>query len=448
MPARNSHPLLLSLAFLLLFYSPKALVAEPATAAALRDAALQSERAWQIVESLTTEVGPRLAGTAADHLAVQWAQSLLQTSGFDRVWLEPVTFPVWQRHKEQARIVSPYPQPLAITALGYSGSSNGEISAEVVAFASLKALSEAQSGQLEGKIAFVNQPTARSRDGSGYAEAVPLRYAGGVLAKERGAVAVLIRSIGTDSHRFPHTGVATRKDSPLPAAALSAPDADQLQRIVDRGQPVTVALDIEVSLSAAGKSWNVIGQLDGSDSPEQIVLLGAHLDSWDLGTGAIDDGAGVSIVVAAAELIGQLPRRPRRSIRVVLFANEEQGIWGAKAYAKAHAEELSQHIYASESDFGAGLVWRFDVGSSSLAEQVAPLLSSLGIKVGESPTSGGPDIRPLMEQGVAVFRLQQDGSDYFDVHHTADDTLDKIDPDSLRQNVAAWAVVSYMAANQ
>jgi carboxypeptidase Q len=178
------------------------------------------------------------------------------------------------------------------------------------------------------------------------------------------------------------------------------------------------------------------------------VLLGAHLDSWDLGTGAIDDGAGVGIVIAAAELIGQLPERPRRSIRVVLFANEEQGIWGAKAYAKAHVNELKQHVYASESDFGAGSVWRFDVGSSSLAEKAAPFLSPLGITVGESPSSGGPDIRPLMEQGVAVFRLKQDGTDYFDVHHTADDTLDKVDPDSLKQNVAAWAVVSYIAANQ
>ena len=448
MPARNSRLLLLSLAFLLLACSPKAPVAQSATATMLREAALQSERAWQIVESLTTEIGPRLAGTPSDHLAVKWAQAQLQASGFDRVWLEPVKFPVWQRHKEQARIVSPYPQPLAITALGYSGSTSGEISAEVVAFDSLQALADTKTGQLDGKIVFVNQPTRRSRDGSGYSESVPLRYAGGVLAKERGAVAVLIRSIGTDSHRFPHTGVGTRKESPLPAAALSAPDANQLQRIIDRGEPVTLALDIQVSLSDSGHSWNVIGQLDGRELPEQLVLIAAHLDSWDLGTGAIDDGAGVGIVVAAAELIGQLPQRPRRSIRVVLFANEEQGIWGAKAYAQAHHDELKQHIYASESDFGAGAVWRFDVDSPALLEAAMPLLKPLGIIPGETPTSGGPDIRPLIDQGVPVFRLKQDGTDYFDVHHTADDTLDKIDPETLKQNVAAWAVVTYIAANQ
>jgi hypothetical protein len=418
------------------------------TAKQLREDALQSNLAWDIVESLTTEVGPRLAGTVADEQAVAWAQAMLKDAGFDRVWLEPVKFPVWLRHHEKARVVLPYPQPLHISALGYSGSTDGELTAEIVAFAGLAELKSASATEVEGKIVFINQSTDRSIDGSGYGKAVPVRYAGGKLAKEKGAVAVLIRSVGTDSHRFPHTGSSLRQDTPLPAAALSAPDADQLVRMLARKTPITIALDIDVETNAGGQSYNVIGQIDGREKPSEVILVSGHLDSWDLGTGAIDDGAGVAITTAAAQLIGALPQRPRRSVRVVLFANEEQGIWGGKAYAKAHHEELDQHYYASESDFGAGLVWQFDVADEVFLDLAMPLLKPLGIKRGVAASGGGPDIKPLMDMGVSVFRLKQNGLDYFDYHHTADDTLDKINPESLRQNVAAWAVVTYLLAER
>lgn len=412
----------------------------------LRDKALGSNRGWQIVESLTTEIGPRLAGTEADQRAVEWAQAMLEQSVFDRVWLEPVEFPVWHRHAESARVVSPFPQPLQITALGYSGSTQGELNAELIAFNNLAELDIATEAQVAGKIVFINQSMRRTRDGAGYAEVVALRYRAGTSARAKGAVAVLIRSIGTDSHRFPHTGVSVREEQPFPAAALSAPDADQLSRILQRGEPVTLALDIDVSLQSGGKSWNVIAQLDGREKPDELVLIGAHLDSWDLGTGAIDDGAGVAITTAAAELIGQLPVRPRRSIRLVLFANEEQGTWGAKAYTEAHREEWSAHKFASESDFGAGAIWRFDTADTRLMAAAMPVLATLNIEPGAAATSGGPDIKHLMAAGVPVFRLRQDGTDYFDYHHTADDTLDKIVPAELKQNIAAWAVVTYFAA--
>ena len=422
-----------------------------ATAQQLRDRAINSSRGWEIVESLTTEVGPRLAGTEADARAVQWAQTLLQVAtaeqaGFDKVWLEPVTFPLWLRHHEHARVIAPFPQPLQITALGYSGSTSGEISAEVVGFADLAALERAAPATVTGKIVFINQAMRRHREGLGYGEVVPLRYAAGSVAQSKGAVAVLIRSIGTDSHRFPHTGATARSDNPLPAAALSVPDADQLQRILDRKVNLELALDIKVSEQPGGRSWNVIAQLNGREQPEQIVLIGAHLDSWDLATGAVDDGAGVAIVTAAAELISQLPQRPRSSIRLVLFANEEQGIWGAKAYAQQHAEELENHRFASESDFGAGPVWRFDSSNQSLLDSAMTVLAPLAIERGGAASRAGPDITPLLEQGVAVFSLRQDGSDYFDYHHTADDTLDKINPANLQQNIAAWVVVTYLAA--
>lgn len=208
---------------------------------------------------------------------------------------------------------------------------------------------------------------------------------------------------------------------------------------------MTVALNISTMLVEGGQSWNVIAQLNGRESPDEIVLIGGHLDSWDLGTGALDDGAGVAITASAAIQIGQLPQRPRRSIRLVLFGNEEQGLWGAKAYARAHEKELPKYV-ASESDFGAGPIWRFDTDNKRLMETAMPLLQPLGIAAGEAARSGGPDIGPLQEKGARIFNLQQDGSDYFDYHHTADDTLDKIDPDQLKQNVAAWVVVTYLAA--
>ena len=413
----------------------------------LREAGLASNLAWEIVEGLTTEVGSRLAGSEADHRAAEWIKQKLESLSFDKVWLERIEFPIWTRHHETARIVSPFPQNLHITALGYSGSTDGEISADVAGFASLEAIGGCTSlAQTKGKIVFINYFTERTRTGEGYSNSVKVRYEAGLLAKEKGAVAVLIRSIGTDSHRFPHTGVSTLNKNPLPAAALSAPDADQLVRIMERTETVRISLDIKVAYRDTGHSWNVIAQVNGRETPEKVVLIGAHLDSWDLGSGALDDGAGVAITSAAAHLIGELPRKPRSSIRLVLFGNEEAGLWGAKQYMAANTGILDDHLYASESDFGAGPVWRFDTDNPVLMETAMPVLEVLGIEKGEAASSGGPDIGPLQEKGVRIFRLRQDGSDYFDYHHTADDTLDKIDPEQLKQNVAAWAVVTYLAA--
>ncbi len=416
------------------------------TAAQLRDAGMKSGLAWEIVEGLTTEVGPRLAGTEADHRAVEWTKRKLESLAFDKVWLERIEFPVWVRYHESAKIVAPFPQKLHISALGYSGSTDGEVTADVAGFTSLEALQEAPLDHVDGKIVFINYFTERTRTGAGYGHSVKVRYDAGQLAKEKGAVAVLIRSIGTDSHRFPHTGVTTLSTDPLPAAALSAPDADQLARIMERGNAVRISLFIRVAYRETGYSWNVIAQVNGRETPEKVVLIGAHLDSWDLGTGALDDGAGVAITAAAAHLIGELPRKPRSSIRLVLFGNEEAGLWGAKQYAAANAGILGDHLYASESDFGARSIWRFDTDNPALMEAAMPVLEMLGIEKGEAASSGGPDIGPLQDRGVRIFRLRQDGSDYFDYHHTADDTLDKIDPEQLRQNVAAWAAVSYLAA--
>jgi acetylornithine deacetylase/succinyl-diaminopimelate desuccinylase-like protein len=310
-------------------------------------------------------------------------------------------------------------------------------------------------GSQQGAILFIDEVMARSRDGSGYGRAVAMRREAAYRGEVLGAAAVLIRSLGTSSHRFAHTGqmrrVGSEGPSGVPAAALSVPDAQQLRRALERAGEVRVRLVLTPQLRPPAPSGNVIAEITGREAPQEIVLVGAHLDSWDLGTGAVDDGAGVGIVVAAAmTLIEHLPRPPRRTLRIVLFGAEEVGIVGARDYARRHAPALSSHIVATESDFGAGDIWRFDTGVGDAgmptALAIGAILGELGIARGEPTARGGPDITPLREAGVPVVGLYQDGSDYFDVHHTPDDTLERIAPGALDQNVAAYAAFMYLAA--
>ncbi len=445
-----------------------------AIAAQLRAAALEGSGAYTIVESLTTEVGARMAGTEADARAVRWAEARFKALGFDRVTLEPVVFPMWRRGTESAEVLSPAPQKLSLLALGFSsGTPKGGIEAEVVRFATLDELKAAPDASVRGKIVFVSQTMERRRDGGGYGKIVSVRGQGAEFAGRKGAAAVLIRSIGTDSDRFPHTGggvymgqialdpdmrkrAKTLSDGSLvvetrvPAAALSNPDADQLDRLVALGQPVKLKLVLDVGLVGEGRTFNVIGDLIGREQPDEFVVIGGHLDSWDPGTGAIDDGAGVAITMAAGAAIAKLPERPRRSVRVIAWANEEQGLYGAQAYAKAHPDAATTHVAAAESDFGAGLIYRFDsnVDAASLpyADAIGSVLYPLDIERGGNAARGGPDVGPLQKLGVPAFSLGQDGSDYFDYHHTANDTLDKIDAKNLDQNVAAYAAFAYLAA--
>ncbi len=428
-------------------------VEDLSTAARLRDEAMKKTRAFEIVESLTTEVGPRRAGTPGDRAAVLWAQNKLKELGFDKVWTEEVTFPNWIRGQEHCEVVSPFPQELKITALGTSvGTPDAGITAEIVEVPTLEDLKNTDASQVKGKIVFINNMMERTKTGMGYGKAVVARKSGASESARLGAVAVLIRSIGTDSHRFPHTGVMTYDDgiTKIPAAALSNPDANLLENMLKRGKPVTVRLKMSSRDGGIGVSHNVIGEITGSEAPEELIILGAHLDSWDLGTGALDDGAGVAIVTEAARIIGTLKNRPRRTIRVILYANEEAGLFGGKAYANAHKHELARHIIGAESDFGAGLIYNFmpRVGEDALPtmKQIGDTLKPIGVEMGPNMGWGGPDIGPLRELGMPVASLIQDGSDYFDYHHTADDTLDKINPESMNQNVAAYVVFAYLSA--
>ncbi|WP_338592121.1 M28 family metallopeptidase [Shewanella khirikhana] len=420
----------------------------------LAQKAQASSLGFDIVESLTVEVGPRLAGSAQDKVAVDWAMAKLTSLGFDKVYKEPVTVPVWHRGIARASITSPFPQPMVVTALGGSiATPEGGISAPVVRFDSLDALNEAPADSLKGKIAFIDAKTERHRDGAGYGKTAGGRSRGAVAASEKGALAIIIRSIGTDHDRMAHTGMMRYKDGvePIPAAAISNPDADLINAMLKRDPSVVVSLELGSERRGEATSYNVIAEVSGSSKADEIVLIGAHLDSWDEGTGAIDDGAGVAIVTAAAKHILDLPQKPARTIRVVLYAAEEVGLVGGKAYAKAHEAELAKHYIAAESDFGAGRIYQIDwrVADSAHQSMVAAMAVSetLGVVAGNNKASGGPDVSMLPALGVPVASLRQDGSDYFDYHHTPNDTLDKIDPRALAQNVAVYAQFAWMMAN-
>ncbi|SEA37690.1 M20/M25/M40 family metallo-hydrolase [Microbulbifer marinus] len=417
----------------------------------LRDRALESSDAYSIVESLTVEVGPRPAGSEGDRRAVAWAQEKMKALGFDRVYTEQIEVPRWNRGHAHARVVAPFPQPLVVTSLGYSvGTPEGGVSAEIVEFADVEALMKAPARKVKGKIAFINKRMERARTGEGYGPAVGGRSKGMRAAAEKGAAALLIRSVGTDSDRFAHTGMMSIDgvENPVPALALSAPDANLLEAMLKRGKPVEVKLDVHNQRLEDGPSFNVIGEITGREKPEEVMIIGAHLDSWDEGTGALDDGAGVAIVMETARLIAELPQRPRRTLRVVLYGAEEIGLVGAKQYVDAHRSELDNIVAVSESDFGAGKIWRFDTrlpeSKFAIADQIMQLLAPLGIERGNNKSSGGPDSSVFVAQGVPAFGLYQDGSDYFDYHHTPNDTLDKVDPKILQQNVAAWVVMSFL----
>lgn len=419
----------------------------------LQQQALNSTLSYNIVESLTVEVGPRLAGGPQDLVAVKWAEDKLNSLGFDKVYKEPVQVPAWRRGTAKASTISPYPQPIVITALGGSIATPKEgLTAPLIRFPSLKELEAASSDDVKGKIVFIDHITPRFKTGKGYGLTVGGRSKGAVAAAKKEAVAIVIRSIGTDHDRMAHTGMMRYQEgvAKIPAAAMSNPDADLIGLMLKRDPNVVMNLQIEAENFGYATSYNVIGEVTGSSKPEEIVLIGAHLDSWDEGTGAIDDGAGVAIVTTAGHLIAQLPTKPARTVRVVLYAAEEMGLVGGKSYAKAHQGELDKHYIAAESDFGAGKIYQIDFKVAEKAFDVllqhSESMQNNGVALGNNKASGGPDVSMLPSYGVPVASLRQDGTDYFDYHHTPNDTLDKIDPAALAQNAAAYAQFAYLMA--
>lgn len=437
--------LLISTAFTPLLAAP--------TLEEVRSTALNSDEiAYDIVEGLTTEIGPRQGGTEAEARARTWSVAKLKSLGFDNVRIEEYQMPTWVRGEETAEIIAPFTHKLAVTALGNSGSTGDKgLEGEIVYFPTLDNLRAAPDGSLKGKIAFVSHSMMRTQDGSSYGAFGPARFVGPNIAAKKGAAAIVIRSAGTDYHRNPHTG-NTNFDAgvtPIPAGALSIPDAENLERMLKRGKPVTMKLKLTPKNVGMQVSGNVLAEVKGSNPQLPIIVIACHLDSWDLGTGAIDDAAGCGIIAAAAKHLKTLGQ-PKRTVRLLWAGAEEVGIWGGKDYGSKHAAE--PHALAMESDFGAGKVWAVDFTlPDSASEQKAKIIAALaplGVVPRKAPAGGGADVGAIIAaQKLGIIDLQQDGTKYFDLHHTPDDTLDKIDKAEMRQNVAAWVATLAVVAN-
>jgi Zn-dependent M28 family amino/carboxypeptidase len=425
-----------------------------ATATQLRDKALADQTAWDIVESVTTEVGARPAGTPAAERAKDWGLAKLKALGFSNVHAEPFTVQGWERGPESAEVLTPYPQKLAILGLGKTVATPPEgVEAEVALFRTYAEMLAQPAGALAGKIAVVTQPMARTQDGSGYGAAVRVRAAGPSEAAKRGAVAFLMRSVSTASNRSPHTGLTqyAADVARIPAAALSPTDAELLDHMAERGQPIRIRLKLQNRFIENAPAWNVVGEIPGASRPDEVIVIGGHLDSWDPGTGAIDDGAGIAITTAAAKLIGDLKVRPARTVRVVMWGAEEIGGSG-QAYADAHKDDVSRMVLAGESDLGADALWSLALPKGAAAHPVmagmSQVLAPLKIFVSPAPSRfGGADTEEIQALGVPVIDYNQSALRYFDVHHAPDDTLDMVDPETLKQNVAAWAALVYAVAN-
>jgi len=456
---KQNYPLLVGL---LLTLSTAAIAAEKpqnftradlAAASTLRERALVDSTAFALVESLTTEVGPRPAGSPGDKAGVVWALREMRRLGFANVRTLEAVVPHWERGEADFQVLSPFPQSMPSLALGGSvGTGNAGIEADGVMVKDLEALAALPPGAVKDKIVFFSNRMERTRDGSGYGKAVPVRAAGPSAAAALGAAAIVIRSISTSDSRFPHTGALryTNAAPRIPALAISNPDADALVRQFESGKPVRVKLKSSSRDLPPMRSANVIGEIPGTDLANEIVILGAHLDSWDPGVGALDDGAGVAIMMGVAKLIHDLDARPRRTIRVVLFANEEFGTSGSQAYLAANEAEAARHVLGFEADFGAGPVWRLssrvDPKQLPVVEQIFRALAPLKLARGDNEARGGADLEGLGKLGMPILSPDLDGTNYFDVHHTANDTLAQVDPQALRQSVAAFATAVWLGA--
>ncbi|MFZ3342139.1 MAG: M20/M25/M40 family metallo-hydrolase [Terriglobales bacterium] len=426
---------------------------------AIRDAALKSDYAWKQLAHLTENIGPRPAGSLQAQAAVDYVAAQLKSLGLE-VHLEPAQVSHWVRGAEKAELIE-YPgqapdtrQRIVLTALSGSSSTGTDgLIAEVIVVHSFDELAALGREKVAGKIVLYNVPYDERKALAGaafeaYGEAVVYRTDGATKAAALGAVASLVRSVGGANFRLPHTGHS--EPAGIPAAALAAEDADLIDHLSAEG-PVRMYLTLTPQNFGSAVSYNVIADLKGSEHPEQIVIVSGHLDSWDLGEGAIDDGAGVVMAMEAAEILHRLHIRPRRTLRVIAWMDEENGGGGNEAYGKDYAAEMPNHIAAIESDAGAAhpIGFYMKMPPEALAElrPVADVLRPVGATIFRSTDSSpGSDIEPIVKAGVPGIGVIQDGRHYFDYHHSAADTLDKVDPRELRENAAAMAVMGYALA--
>lgn len=430
----------------------------------LQQAALASDYAYRQVAHLSNNIGPRLTGSAQAQKAVEYVAGELKALGLE-VQLEKVTVPHWIRGEETAALVE-FPgmaenttQKIVLTALGGSVATSAEgITAQVIVVHNFDELKGLERDWVTGRIVLFDYPfdkqmAAQGHSGEAYGEAVKYRSDGPSAAARMGAAAALIRSVGGVEYRLPHTGATDyAKDAPkIPAAAVTAEDADLIRYLSLQGT-VRMHLTLTPQQLPETTSYNVIGDVKGAEHPEQVVIVSGHLDSWDLGTGAIDDGAGVAVSMEVANLIQKLHYRPKRTIRIIAWMNEENGLAGGKTYAKEHEKEIANHFAVMETDGGAGHPLGINFGPKTemkvYLDPVARILQDSGAGIlNFNQNAGGADVGPLTKKGVPGFSPIQDNRTYFNYHHTAGDTLDKIVPRELAENAAVVAVTAYALAN-
>jgi carboxypeptidase Q len=429
----------------------------------LRDAAMRDPYAMTELRHLTDNIGPRLAGSPQAQQAVEWVAAEMRSLGAE-VTLEKATIPHWVRGAETAEVVS-WPgqafgttQKVVLTALGGSVATPPDgLTADVVVVPDFQALRALPPGAVKGKILLFNHPfdkelAAVGNGGAAYGEAVVYRGVGPIAAGSAGAVAVLVRSVGGADFRLPHTGMTMYAPdvTKIPAAAVTAEDADLLANLAAQG-PVKLHLTLTPQILPDAQSYNVIADWKGTENPEEVVIVSGHLDSWDLGTGAIDDGAGIAISMQAIHLMESLGIRPRRTVRFIAWMCEEQGSQGAAAYITDHKDQFANHIGAIETDLGAdhptGIVYAGKPELGKWLRPVSQVLDGIGAPLLEASGETGEDISGLTEKGVPSFAPIQDSRFYFNYHHTAADTFDKIDPKHLNETAAISAVLAYALAD-
>ncbi|MFY9556925.1 MAG: M20/M25/M40 family metallo-hydrolase [Blastocatellia bacterium] len=428
------------------------------------NAALSSNYAYAQVAHLCNNIGPRLSGSAQAEQAVEYVATQMRSLGLT-VALEKVMVPHWVRGAESGELVQfsgqapGTTQKIVLTALGGSVATPSEgMTAEVVVVDTFEQLASLRREKIAGKIVLFNSRFDKQMAAQGFAldaygQAVVYRGAGPSAAARLGAVASLVRSVGSGDYRLPHTGALRyAEDAPkIPAAAVTSEDADLIAYLSSQGS-VRIHITLTPRTLPDVQSYNVIADIKGTEHPEQVIIVSGHLDSWDLGTGALDDGAGVAVAMGIAQIIKGLRLRPKRTIRVIAWMNEENGLMGGRTYAQDHQAELANHIAAMESDLGAGHPVGFSVHASSKAvemlQPVANLLQASGAGIiRQSGDAEGADISPLDAAGVPTLAPIQDNRIYFNYHHTAADTLDKVVPRELAENTAVMAVLAYAIAN-
>lgn len=425
-----------------------------ATARRIIEAARQSGlRPWNKLADLCDRVGPRPSGSAGYAHGVEWALEELQAAGFVNVHKEPVLVDGWKRGREELSVLSPGGvQKLPVTTLGRSvGTPPEGISAPAIVVRDFEEL-QRRGADVRGKIVVFNAVMKTQENMfASYGETVPYRWNGASIAGRLGAVAVLVRSLTTARDRHPHAGSMGYEAgvTKIPAAAIAIEDAEMLERLDRNGSPPLVKLVLGATTGPQVTDYNIIGELPGREHPEEIVVIGAHFDSWDAACGAQDDAGGSVLAIEAARLLKRLELTPRRTVRIVLFANEERGLAGGRTYARDHQKEIAQHVAAVESDAGlfhpAAFTVAAGAGGAGQLEPLQELLSPLG-KVQIRAGGTGPDISPLTEAGVPGINFRTESRNYFDFHHSPIDTADKVDPGPFNDCLAAFSLMTWALA--